>query len=163
MGYPTWLSKGIHVVTANKLAGSGSIELYEACKRAASTRSQWYYETTGPGSGMPVLNTLKLMRQSGDRVYKVQGIFSGTCNYLIKAVLDGTPLSEALLKAVDLGLCEPDPRDDLNGVDCARKVAVLARELGHMIETADIPCNPLMPEALRSWAPNTSDVLDVAA
>ena len=155
--YPTWLSKGIHVVTANKKGGSGPIELFEACKRASRSRSQWYYETTGPGSGLPVLNTLKLMAQSGDRVYKVQGIFSGTCNFLIKAVLGGTPLSEALLTAVDLGLCEPDPRDDLNGVDCCRKTAVLARELGQTIETADIPCNPLMPEALRAWEPDASD------
>ena len=67
--YPRWLGLGIHVVTANKRAGSGDAKLYDECRKLARTRAQWYYETTGPGSGLPVLSTLKDMTQSGDIVH----------------------------------------------------------------------------------------------
>ena len=126
--YPTWLSKGIHVVTANKRAGSGSIELYEACRRAATTRSQWYYETTGPGSGLPVLSTLRDIIQSGDRVKSVEGCFSGTFAYLMDEARKGTPLSAALRSASKLGYLEPDPRNDLTGSDVRRKTVIVIRD-----------------------------------
>lgn len=120
--YPNWLTLGIHVITANKKAGSGPMELYEKCRKARKS-AQWYYETTGPGSGLPVLTTLRDMLQSGDRVYKVEGIFSGTMSFLVNSVASGVPLSASLLLAHKLGLCEPDARDDLIGLDTRRKAS----------------------------------------
>lgn len=154
--YPRWLATGVHVITANKKAGAGPAELYDAC-RTAQEGAQWYYETTGPGSGLPVLCTLKDMMQSGDKVRKVEGIFSGTVSYLINAISSGTPFSAALKKAHALGMCEPDPRDDLTGMDVKRKVLVLARELGLQLDMADVDCEQLLPAELASWEPDTSE------
>lgn len=154
--YPRWLSTGVHVITANKKAGSGPKELYAAV-RTAQEGAQWYYETTGPGSGLPVLTTIKDMVQSGDPVQKVEGIFSGTVSYLINAVAAGTPLSAALKSADALGMLEPDPRDDLTGLDVKRKMVVLGRELGLDMEISDVQCEELLPAELADWAPDTSD------
>jgi len=157
--YPRWLATGVHVITANKKAGAGPRPLYEACRTAlqGGKGAQWYYETTGPGSGLPVLNTLKDMVQSGDKVKKVEGIFSGTVSYLINAVAAGSTLSVALKEAQSLGLCEPDPRDDLSGLDVKRKVVVLSRELGIDLEIADVQCDALMPPELEGWEPDESE------
>jgi len=155
--YPRWLALGIHVVTANKKAGSGEAALYDECRRLAKSRAQWYYETTGPGSGLPVLSTLKDMAQSGDRVTKVSGIFSGTISFLLNAMREGEAFSAALERAVSEGLCEPDPRDDLAGLDVRRKIVVLARELGIRLEMSDCMWeDSLLPDALREWQPDTS-------
>ena len=152
--YARWLALGIHVVTANKKAGSGDADQYSEIRRLATKNAQWYYETTGPGSGLPVLSTLKDMTQSGDDVASVKGIFSGTASYILNAMREGAPLSKALAQAVDAGLCEPDPREDLNGGDVRRKVVVLARELGLDISMADVPwAEPLLPAALADWSP----------
>ena len=155
--YARWMALGIHVITANKKAGSGNLELYNECKQLSKTRAQWYYETTGPGSGMPVISTLKDMQQSGDTVYTVKGIFSGSVSFILNEVQQGSLFSDALQKACDDGLCEPDPRDDLLGTDVRRKVVVLARELGLPIELADVECDSLLPEGLASWVPDTSE------
>lgn len=79
-------------------------------------------QPTAPGSGLPVLTTLRDMVQSGDRVYSVSGSFSGSISYIFSALRDGIPFSKALQAAWEAGLCEPDPRDDLNGVDVTRSV-----------------------------------------
>jgi len=156
--YARWLRLGINVVTANKLTGSGDGGVYDECRRLSEARAQWFYETTGPGSGLPVLTTLKDMTQSGDRVYTVQGIFSGTVSYILNELRDGkTTFSAAVRDAVEMGLCEPDPRDDLNGEDVARKVLVVARELGLELEMENVECDTLMPAALATWQPDTSD------
>lgn len=157
--YPSWLASGVHVITANKKAGAGPSELYDACREAGEggKAAQWYYETTGPGSGLPVLSTLKDMFQSGDDVKRVEGIFSGTVSYLINAVSTGTPLSKALKQAHDQGLCEPDPREDLTGLDVKRKIVVLAREFGMRLEMADVQSDSLLPEELADWEPDSSD------
>jgi aspartokinase/homoserine dehydrogenase 1 len=155
--YPRLLSLGINVITANKKAGAGPMSLYDECVRQTGANAQWHYETTGPGSGLPVLSTLKDMMQSGDRVSAVQGVFSGTISYITNSLADGVPLSAALEQAAQLGLCEPDPRDDLAGLDVRRKVVVLARELGLRIEVDDVPCDSLIPESLSDWAPDSSE------
>jgi len=156
--YARWMRLGINVVTANKLTGSGDGGVYDECRRLSEARAQWFYETTGPGSGLPVLTTLKDMTQSGDRVYAVQGIFSGTVSYILNELRDGKKtFSAAVRDAVKMGLCEPDPRTDLNGEDVARKVLVVARELGLELEMADVECDTLMPAALATWQPDTSD------
>ena len=158
--YSKWLEKGIHVISANKKTGSGPLEAYEAAQansRGREANAQWYYETTGPGSGMPVISTLKDMLQSGDRVYKVSGIFSGSLSYILNEVQAGKPLSQAVEAAGGLGLLEPDPRDDLFGNDVRRKVVVLARECGMKLNLEDVEVDSLMPDALSSWQPDTAE------
>ena len=157
--YARWLSLGIHVITANKKAGSGASTFYDECKRMSRSRAQWYYETTGPGSGLPVLTTIKDMMQSGDTVYKVRGIFSGSISYMLNELVNGVPLSAAVIAAADLGLCEPDPRDDLLGLDVRRKLVVLARELGLRLQMEDVPCDSLLPKELDydHWQPDRSE------
>jgi len=157
--YPKWLSRGINVIAANKKAGAGPSELYDACVTHSNLQgaAQWYYETTGPGSGLPVITTLKVMRQSGDRVERVEGVFSGTVTYLINELGKGVPLADALESAADLGIVEPDPSDDLSGLDVRRKVLVLARELGLDLDLSEIPCDSLMPPSLSGWAADKSE------
>ena len=152
--YARWMALGIHVITANKKAGSGDAELYDECKRLSQARAQWYYETTGPGSGLPVLTTLKDMMQSGDRVLKVSGVFSGSMSFILNEISNGVPLSAAVAAASDAGLCEPNPMDDLAGADVRRKVVVLARELGLKLELADVRAESLVPSPLASWQPD---------
>jgi len=156
--YPEWLSQGIHVIATNKKAGSGPAALYDQTKQAALRSSaQWLYETTAPGSGLPVLATLKDMTQSGDVVESVSGRFSGSMSFIFSQLREGIPLSKALAAACDKGLCEPDPRDDLNGVDNARFLVVLGRELGLELEVSDVEIESLLPTELAKWAPDTKD------
>ena len=122
--------------------------------QAHGARAQWLYETTGPGSGLPVLTTLKDMVQSGDKVHSVRGVFSGSITYLLNAVERGTKLSDAVRAAAREGLTEPDPRDDLTGLDVCRKVVVLARELGLAIELDDVHVDSLLPPELDGWTPD---------
>lgn len=162
--YSKWLGKGIHIVSANKKAGSGDLAYYHECvdKTRGGASAQWYYETTGPGSGLPVLTTLKDMAQSGDRVYEVSGVFSGSLSYMLNKMHQGEPLSAALSAAIAKGLCEPNPRDDLTGTDVRRKVVVLARELGLEMGFDSVEVDSLMPEALKSWQPDTGSSKSVA-
>jgi aspartokinase/homoserine dehydrogenase 1 len=156
--YPKWLGQGIHVVTTNKKAGSGPAALYNRAKKASlESSTQWLYETTAPGSGLPLLATLKDMTQSGDVVNEVTGRFSASISFIFGELRQGVPLSKALAAAVEKGLCEPDPRDDLNGVDNVRTLVVLGRELGIELEVGDVECESLLPAELKDWAPDTSD------
>jgi homoserine dehydrogenase len=155
--YPRWLGAGMHVIATNKLAGSGPADLYDRSKDASlASSAQWLYETTGPGSGLPLLATLKDMTQSGDDVQSVSGRFSASISFIFSKLREGVPLSRALAAAVEKGLCEPDPRDDLNGVDNVRSLVVLGRELGLQLEVEDVECESLLPTELSDWAPDTS-------
>jgi len=156
--YERWLRLGVHVVAANKRIGSGSAAKFDECKQLTSSgRAQFFYEPTAPGSGLPVLTTLRDMMQSGDRVYSVSGLFSGSLSYVFYALRQGVAFSQAVREAIDKGLCEPDPRDDLNGIDVTRQLVVLGRELGLKLEVADVECESLLPAALANWEPDTSD------
>merc|ERR1719456_989589 len=115
--YAKWMGMGIHVITANKKAGSGNFSFYDECRSAQRSKAQWYYETTGPGSGLPVLTTLKDMMQSGDTVHQVRGTFSGSMSYVLTELAKGVPLSKAVEGASAENLLEPDPREDLEGTD----------------------------------------------
>jgi aspartokinase/homoserine dehydrogenase 1 len=152
--YPKWLAEGIHVIATNKRGVGGPGKLYDQAKQAAlSSKTQWLYETTAPGSGLPLLATLKDMTQSGDVVSTVSGRFSASVSFIFSQVIEGVPLSKALAAACEKGLCEPDPRDDLNGVDNARSLVVLARDLGIELELSDVECESLLPAELKKWKP----------
>ncbi len=147
--YAGWLERGIHVITPNKKALSGALGDYRELKRKAENGSSHFFYETTVGAALPVINTLRDLIDTGDEIRSVQGIFSGTLAYLFN-VYDGTaPFSDIVRRAMESGYTERDPRDDLSGMDVARKLTILARELGQATEIGDFPVQNLVPEDLR--------------
>jgi len=148
--YPRWLAEGIHIATPNKKANSGPLELYTRvveARRAAG--SHYLYEAT-VGAGLPIIVTLRDLRETGDEIKRIEGIFSGTLAYLFN-VWDGSqPFSAVVRDAKAKGFTEPDPRDDLSGMDVARKLVILAREMGMKLELANVALEGLIPSELAS-------------
>jgi len=148
--YHLWLGRGIHVVTPNKKANSGPLPYYQSlqeARRAAGTH--YLYEAT-VGAGLPVIQTLRDLRQTGDDITRIEGIFSGTLAYLFN-VFDGSESFSSIVRAAKLkGYTEPDPRDDLSGMDVARKLIILGREMGLTLEISDVAVQGLVPKALEN-------------
>ncbi len=147
--YKSFIERGFHVITPNKKAPSGPYDYYEEIFSASKrTGKKFLYETT-VGAGLPIIVTLKDLRETGDTIEKVEGMVSGTLSWLF-STYDGTvPFSQLVLKARELGFTEPDPRDDLSGMDVARKTVILSRELGYRTEVDSFPIESLVPENLR--------------
>jgi aspartokinase/homoserine dehydrogenase 1 len=146
--YAEWLKAGIHVVTPNKKANSGPLAYYESLKEARKAGgSSYLYEAT-VGAGLPVIQTLRDLRETGDKIVSVEGIFSGTLAYLFNVYDGRTPFSQIVKDAQAKGYTEPDPRDDLSGTDFARKVIILGREMGLKIEMKDVQVESLIPDGL---------------
>ncbi|KAI9717282.1 MAG: hypothetical protein M1812_004809 [Candelaria pacifica] len=154
--YPQLLKRGISVITPNKKAFSGEYALWEDIFGAASgTGGGEVYHESSVGAGLPVISTLKDLVETGDEIRKIEGVFSGTMSFLFNSFAPvgggGGKFSEEVRKAKELGYTEPDPRDDLNGLDVARKLTILARLSGLPISSpASFPVQSLIPKQLES-------------
>jgi aspartokinase/homoserine dehydrogenase 1 len=148
--YEGWLRSGIHVITPNKKANTQEIDFYRALKTAARECERHYLYETTVGAGLPVINTLRELVRTGDRILEIEGILSGTLSFIFNSFSVDRPFSSVVLEAKKLGYTEPDPRDDLSGVDFARKLVILAREMGHALELSDVKIEPLLPPELTS-------------
>jgi aspartokinase/homoserine dehydrogenase 1 len=147
--YPAWLRAGAAVVTPNKQANTLGLDLYDHVRTAAlAGEAPYLYETT-VGAGLSVLSTLRDLVRTGDRVHRIEGVLSGTLAFVFNAMREGATFSDAVRRAAERGYPEPDPRDDLSGVDVGRKLITLARELGLRPEPDAVAVESLVPEALR--------------
>jgi aspartokinase/homoserine dehydrogenase 1 len=150
--YEAWIRRGIHVVTANKHAGSGAYDRYAAIRAATRPGGSFRYTAT-VGAGLPIIPTLRDLLDTGDELVSVEGTFSGTLGYIFGHFDGSRPFSELVRAARDQGYTEPDPRDDLSGRDVARKLVILAREAGLRVSLDDVALEGLVPAALRVVTP----------
>ena len=145
--YMEILSSNISIVTANKIATSSAYDNYAELKRTAKQKGVKFLFETNVGAGLPIINTLNDLVNSGDKILKIEAVLSGTLNYILNTISENIPLSEAIRMAKEEGYSEPDPRIDLSGIDVARKILILARESGYRLEINDIKINRFIPDS----------------
>ncbi|KAL8392419.1 hypothetical protein RB595_002566 [Gaeumannomyces hyphopodioides] len=155
--YPLFLSRGVSIVTPNKKAFSGPFSLWRDIFAASATSGAKVFHEASCGAGLPVISTIKDLVDTGDEVTRIEGVLSGTMSFLFNSFAPlsgaGGKWSAEVAKAKELGYTEPDPRDDLNGLDVARKLTVLGRLAGLEIESpTSFPVQSLIPKALESVA-----------
>ncbi|MCU0461342.1 MAG: bifunctional aspartate kinase/homoserine dehydrogenase I [Bacteroidales bacterium] len=144
--YGEALADYISVVTANKIACSSEYTYYQHLKSIAHERGvRFMYETT-VGAGLPIIKTISDLVLSGDKIYKIEAVLSGTLNFIFNELSSELPLSKAIRKAREKGYSEPDPRTDLSGTDVVRKILILSREAGYKLDLNDVEVKMFLPE-----------------
>ncbi len=144
--YAELLGSNISIVTANKVAASSEYENYALLKKTAKQKGVKFLFETNVGAGLPIINTLNDLVNSGDSILKIEAVLSGTLNFIFNTISEKVPLSQTIRMAKEQGYAEPDPRIDLSGVDVARKLLILIRESGYQFEMKDIKINTFIPE-----------------
>lgn len=146
--YKRILGSNISVVTANKVAASSEYSNYAELKKIAKQKGVKFLFETNVGAGLPIINTLNDLVNSGDKIIKIEAVLSGTLNYIFNTISEDVPFSKTIKMAKEEGYSEPDPRIDLSGVDVARKILILARESGYVIEMDEISIERFVPDSL---------------
>lgn len=144
--YQTFLEHNISVIAANKIAASSDYESYERLKTTALQRGVKFRFETNVGAGLPIIGTINDLRNSGDKILKIEAVLSGTLNFIFNTISKDVPFSETVRKAKEEGYSEPDPRIDLSGMDVVRKLVILTREAGYRIEQDDVEKHLFVPD-----------------
>ena len=152
--YKDFLQRNIAVVAANKIAASSKYEVYAELKQIARQRGVKFLFETNVGAGLPVINTINDLINSGDKILKIEAVLSGTLNYIFNTISADVPLSETIRRAKEEGYSEPDPRIDLSGKDVIRKLVILAREAGYRLEQEDVEKRLFIPEEYLTGSPD---------
>lgn len=155
--YQDLLEHNVNVVAANKIAASGDYESYMKLKETARRKDVKYLFETNVGAGLPIINTINSLINSGDKILKIEAVVSGTLNYIFNVLASDVPLSRAVEMAKEAGYSEPDPRIDLSGKDVVRKLVILAREGGYRVEQDDVEKNLFVPDEM--FAGKASDFI----
>ena len=144
--YEDLFNHGVSVVTANKIAASSEYETYERLKTTARRKGVKFLFETNVGAGLPIINTINDLVNSGDRIQKIEAVLSGTLNFIFNAIAADVPLSMTVRMAKEQGYSEPDPRIDLSGKDVIRKLVILSREAGYRVNQEDVQKSLFIPK-----------------
>ena len=144
--YEEFFNHGISVVAANKIAASSDYQNYRNLKKTARRRNVKFLFETNVGAGLPIINTINSLRNSGDHVQKIEAVLSGTLNFIFNTISKDIPFSETVKMAKEQGYSEPDPRIDLSGKDVVRKIVILSREAAYEVNQEDVVAEPFIPK-----------------
>ena len=151
--YPEFVKAGFHIVSASKKANSGSTAFWQELRRLLDHTGRVFNYETNVGAGLPILGPIRDLRNGGDRIKRLEGILSGSLSYIYGRLDDGVPFSQAVREAREAGFTEPDPRDDLSGLDVARKALILYREMGEELELYQVKVQGALPEGFDDGGP----------